>query len=72
MVPDKYQDSLYTYTVIFIASSLFSFRKSKFHEIKKFKNLLKSLLNLSRNEVTSKCNNLKKLSETDRTFYPDF
>ncbi len=72
MVPEKHQDSLYTHTVIFIKNTLDSFRKSKLNDIKKFKNLLNSLRNLSKNEVTSKCNNQKKLSEIDRSFYTDF
>lgn len=72
MVPEKHQDSLYNHTVIFFKNTLDSFRKSKLNDIRKFKNLLKSLLNLSRNEVTSKCNYQKKLSEIERAFYTDF
>ena len=72
MIPANFQENLYNYTVIFINDILSTFRKSKLHEIKKYKNLLKSLLNLSKNEITSKCNNLKKLSENEKTFYTEF
>jgi len=72
MVPANLQENLYNYTVIFINNILGMFRKSKLHEIKKYKNLLKSLLNLSKNVITSKCNKIRSLTENEKIFFTEF
>jgi hypothetical protein len=72
MIPANFQENLYNYTEIFINDILSTFRKSKLHEIKKYKNLLKSLLNLSKNVITSKCNKPRWLNENEKIFYAEF